>query len=42
MDVNGELILFVKIKKKNFFFGGGVGGSGWGGEGRVGLVGWVG
>ena len=38
MDVNEELIFFVKIKKKKFFFGGG-----WGGQvGGVGLVGWVG
>ena len=33
MDVNGELIFFVKIKKKKIFFGGGgwVGGGGGGG-----------
>ena len=34
MDVNEELIFFVKIKKKKIFFGGGVGG--------VRLVEWVG
>ena len=40
MDVNGELIFFVKIKKKNIFFlGGGGGGVRFLG---VGLVGWVG
>ena len=35
MDVNEELNFFVKIKKNNFFLGGGSGwgGSGWGGSG---------
>ena len=39
MDVNGELIFFVKFKKKEiFFFFGGGGGSG----GQVGGSGWWG
>ena len=43
MDVNQELKFFVKIQKKNFFGGGGVGSGGvgvrWEGRGRVGGVG---
>ena len=41
VDVNEELKVFVKIKKKKYlkFLGGGVGGQVGGG---VGLVGWVG
>ena len=47
MDVNGELIFFVKIKKKKFFLGGGGwvggGGGGLGGGGvRLGRSGWWG
>ena len=40
MDVNEELIFFVKIKKKKF--GGGVGVRGVRFLGGIGLVGWVG
>ena len=32
---------FVKIQKKRFFLGGGVGGSGGGGRGRVGGSEWM-
>ena len=40
MDVNE---VFVKIQKKNFFWGGGSGGGGggWGGRGRVGGSEWM-
>ena len=43
MDVNKELIFFVKIKKKKIFGSGSVGGGGGGVRlgGGVGLVGWV-
>ena len=45
MDVN-EIEVFVKIQKKDFFLGGGVGGSvgggvGGGGRGRVGGSEWM-
>ena len=42
VDVNEELKIFVKIKKKNFFFWGGGRGEGGGQVGGVGLGGWVG
>ena len=41
VDVN-EIEVFVKIQKKNFFWGGGVGGGvGGGGRGRVGGSEWM-